>query len=138
MTPVVRTYAPVATLTWLLALACATQPPVLVAPPASSPPAMQPMPEPEEADLNAAAEPGAKRTELTCEQLDSLPDNLESGHAQKLLALFVRTASTSQDLDCVWRTVKRFSAIGAHTRRLVQAAGSGYSHRPSVWLLGSR
>jgi len=119
MTPVFRACAPVATLTSLLALACATQPPPVAAPtaPLATISATRPEPEPEPLGASVTLQkPDSQRIELGCEALDSLPDGTNSRHAQTILSVFVRTAATPQDLDCVRRAVARFFPLMARKR----------------------
>jgi len=121
MTAVSRAFVPVATLTSLLALACATQPPLVAAPSVPPPaisgtrPRLDPAPEPPPASV-ATVEPMPKRTAVGCEELDALPNGLDSGRVQRILSVFVRTAATPQDRDCVTRTVARFFPLMARER----------------------
>ena len=124
MTPVSRACAPVAMATSLFALACATQPPPVAVPSAlaaavsgaRAEPEPEPEPEQPSASGAAVADPAPQRTELTCDDLAALPDDLDSGRAQSVLSFLVATASTSEDLDCVRRTVARFFPLLARER----------------------
>jgi len=98
MTAVSWASAPVATLTALLALACAVQPLPAAAPPAGA---------------NAAI---ADRTELECADLDSLNDEPGSGSPHRALSVMARTASTPEDLACVRSLVARFFPVMARER----------------------
>ena len=57
-----------------------------------------------------------QRIELGCKELDSLPQGTDSRYAQRILSVFVKTAATQQDLDCVRRTVARFFPLMARER----------------------
>lgn len=121
MTSVSRVCAAVATLTSLLAMACATQPPVVAAPfaPQLAISAAQTefAPEPQASGASVAPQKTeSQRIELGCEALDSLPHGTDSRYAQKILTVFARTGATQQDLDCVRRAVARFFPVMARER----------------------
>ena len=114
MTLVSRACLPVATLTLLFALGCATQPPLAASPAANSRPRVQLEPEQPSA-TDAAAEPEPERTELRCED-DLLTNEPGTGKAHRALVALVQTASTALDLACVQRLVERFFPVMARER----------------------
>ena len=111
MTLVSRCCLPAATLTLLLALGCATQPP-----PAASPPASRQRPQLEQPSATVtAASPAPDRAKLPCED-DSLTNEPGTGKAHRALVALVQIASTSRDLACVQRLVARFFPLMARER----------------------
>ena len=115
MLPVPRAFAPVAALSALVALACATRPPTAPAPPANGS-ARPPLEAEQPTGSVATAKPESTQPELRCEELDSVPDEPGSGARWEILSVLVRTAETPRDVECVQRTIQRFFPLVARVR----------------------
>src|SRR6188768_18727 len=99
MLPVPRAFAPVAALSALVALACATRPPTAPAPPANGS-ARPPLEAEQPTGSVATAKPESTQPELRCEELDSVPDEPGSGARWEILSVLVRIAETPHDVEC--------------------------------------